>query len=91
MPLTATIAPAASAWAAAALGSPGNSGCKRRRGPHSAQAFGCAWWRRSAGSSYSARQASHIVNAAMVVSGRSYGMPRTIVNRGPQWVLLMNG
>ena len=28
---------------------------------------------------------------AMVVSGRSYGTPRTIVNRGPQLVQLMNG
>jgi hypothetical protein len=27
----------------------------------------------------------------MVVSGRSYGIPRTIVNRGPQLVQLMNG
>ena len=30
-------------------------------------------------------------NPAIVVSGRSYGTPRTIVNRGPQFVQLMNG
>ncbi len=33
----------------------------------------------------------HITNAAIVVYGRSYGIPRTIVNRGPQFVQLMNG
>ena len=43
----------------------------RARGPQSGQAFGWAWKRRSAGSSYSARQRSHISNAAIVVSGRS--------------------
>ena len=60
-------------------------------GPHSGHAFGWAWKRRSAGSSYSARQAAHISNPAIVVSGRSYGTPRTIVKRGPQFVQLMNG
>ena len=43
----------------------------RTRGPQTGQAFGCAWKRRSAGSSYSARQAAHIVKPAMVVRARS--------------------
>ena len=43
----------------------------RARGPQSGQAFGWAWKRRSAGSSYSRRHAAHIANAAIVVSGRS--------------------
>ena len=63
----------------------------RTCGPHAGQAFGCAWKRRSPGSSYSRAQSEHIVNPAIVVSGRSYGTPRTIVNRGPQLVQLMNG
>ena len=37
------------------------------------------------GRAYSAAQASHIVKPAIVVSGRSYGTPRTIVKRGPQF------
>ena len=61
------------------------------RGPHAGQAFGWAWKRRSRGSSYSAWQAAHIVKPAIVVDGRSYGTPVTIVNRGPQLVQLMNG
>ena len=32
-----------------------------------------------------------MVNGAIVVSGRSYGTSRTMVNRGPQLVQLMNG
>ena len=40
-------------------------------GPHVGQALGWAWKRRSAGSSYSAWQAGHIVNPAIVVAGRS--------------------
>ena len=43
----------------------------RARGPHSGQALGWAWKRRSRGSSYSARQRSHISKPAIVVSGRS--------------------
>jgi hypothetical protein len=31
-----------------------------------------------------------MVKPAMVVSGRSYGTPRTIVNLGPQLVQVMN-
>ena len=61
------------------------------RGPQSGQALGWAWKRRSVGSWYSASQRAHIVKPAIVVSGRSYGTPRTIVKRGPQSVQLMNG
>ena len=32
-----------------------------------------------------------MVNPAIVVRARSYGMSRTMVNRGPQFVQLMNG
>ena len=39
----------------------------------------------------SARQASHMAKPAIVVSGRSYGTPRTIVKRGPHSVQLTNG
>jgi hypothetical protein len=53
--------------------------------------MGWAWKRRSAGSSYSARQAGHIGNAAIVVAGRSYGSRSMMVNRGPQLVQVMNG
>ena len=41
------------------------------RGPQAGQQVGWAWNRRSAGSWYSAAQAGHMVNAAIVVSGRS--------------------
>ena len=60
-------------------------------GPQLGQALGWAWNRRSAGSSYSAWQAAHIRNRAIVVAGRSYGTPSTIVYRGPQLVQLVNG
>ena len=40
-------------------------------GPQRGQAFGCAWKRRSPGSSYSRRHSAHIANGAIVVSGRS--------------------
>ena len=40
-------------------------------GPQAGQALGWAWKRRSAGSSYSAWQAGHIVKPAIVVAGRS--------------------
>ena len=60
-------------------------------GPHERQHVGSAWKRRLAGSPYSAAQAGHIVNPAIVVRARSYGTSRTIVNRGPQLVQLMNG
>ncbi len=53
--------------------------------------MGSAWKRRSDGSPYSHAQAAHITKPAMVVSGRSYGTPRTIVKRGPQFVQLMKG
>ena len=64
---------------------------RRSRGPQAGQQTGWAWNRRLAGSSYSARQAGHIAKPAIVVSGRSYGTSRTMVNRGPQFVQLMNG
>ena len=92
MPLIATIAPPASAATVVATGSPaGELPSSRTDGPHTGQALGWAWKRRSAGFSYSARQSGHIVNPAIVVNGRSYGTARTIVNRGPQFVQLMNG
>ena len=53
--------------------------------------MGSAWKRRSAGSSYSLRQASHSGNARIVVRSRSYGSDSMIVKRGPQSVQLMNG
>ena len=84
MPLRATMAPSSNA---AMMSSSGADS----RGPHAGQAFGWAWKRRSRGSSYSAWQASHSVKPAIVVAGRSYGTPVTIVNRGPQLVQLMNG
>ena len=85
MPLTATIAPPSSARARDLV----DAGVDPR--PAAGQAFGWAWKRRSRGSSYSAWQAAHITKPAIVVHGRSYGTPVTIVNRGPQLVQLMNG
>jgi hypothetical protein len=41
------------------------------RGPHTGQAFGCAWNLRLEGSWYSAAQAGHMVKADMVVFGLS--------------------
>ncbi len=87
MPLTATIAPSSSAR----RGDASTPGDRSVRGPHAGHAFGCAWKRRSRGSSYSAWHAAHIAKPAIVVAGRSYGTPVTIVNRGPQLVQLMNG
>src|SRR5271168_1568990 len=91
MPLTATTAPAASAcWVAASAVSDPLTGpdCDQNHsdGPQSGQAMGCAWNRRSAGLWYSAAHRSHMVNADMVVAGRSYGNSRMTVNRGPQFV-----
>ena len=60
-------------------------------GPQAGHALGCAWKRRSSTRSYSSWQAAHIVNAAIVVRARSYGASRAIVNRGPQFVQLVNG
>src|SRR5689334_11447669 len=100
MPFTATIAPARRASVVArtdgsprsATGAPPpEAAIRRTAGPHSGHALGCAWKRRSRGSSYSARHAAHIAKPAIVVRGRSYGTPRTIVNRGPQSVQLTNG
>src|SRR5919202_1197223 len=98
MPFTATTEPARNAAAAARTdGSPAaateapRTSTSRTVGPQAGHALGWAWKRRSRGSSYSARQASHMANPAIVVSGRSYGTPRTIVNRGPQSVQLTNG
>ncbi len=82
--MTATISPPASAVTAAVSGT-------LSRGPQSGQAFGCAWKRRSPGSWYSASHAAHIAKPAIVVSGRSYGTPVTIENRGPQSVQFTNG
>jgi hypothetical protein len=61
------------------------------RGPHAAQAIVSAWKRRSAGSWYSRRQSAHRGKAAIVVFARSYGIARRTVNRGPQFVQVMNG
>src|SRR4051812_50127806 len=100
MPFTATIAPARIAAAAArtdgspraATGSPSrDASSSSTDGPHAGHAFGWAWKRRSRGSSYSARHAAHIRNPAIVVSGRAYGTPRTIVKRGPHAGRLVNG
>ena len=44
---------------------------RRRVGPQAGQQTGWAWKRRSAGSWYSAAQAAHMGNPAMVVKGRS--------------------
>ena len=59
----------------------------RRPGTRSAGrgSGGCAGPRTRRGTRGTSRK------AAIVVSGRSYGTPRTIVNRGPQLVQLMNG
>ena len=78
MPLTARIRPRRSASTAAAS-APAPSGDDRAvgvaarpaAGRTTGQALGWAWNRRSAGSSYSAWQAGHIVNPAIVVAGRS--------------------
>ena len=69
-PLTATIAPSSSAWTAPASGSAA-AGSSRSEGPQAGHAFGWAWKRRSAGSSYSPRQTGHIAKPAIVVFGRS--------------------
>ena len=61
------------------------------RGPHTGQAIGSAWKRRSDGSSYSRRQSRQSGKSAIVVFGRSYGTRVTIVRRGPQFVQLTNG
>ena len=47
------------------------SSFRASRGPQAGQQTGWAWKRRSAGSWYSAAHRSHIVNGAIVVSGRS--------------------
>jgi len=98
MPLTATMRPfliAAAALSSAWQSSPcatstapeEPSSC--RWGPHSGQALGWAWNRRSPGSPYSLRHAGQSVKPAMVVWSRSYGSARTIVKRGPQCVQLV--
>jgi hypothetical protein len=78
MPLIATTAPALSADTAirsessvpAAISPPSGSST-RSVGPQSWQAMGWAWKRRSCGSPYSRRHASHSGNRARVVAGRS--------------------
>src|SRR5450759_914993 len=65
------------------------TGSAESAGPHTGHAFGCAWKRRSAGFSYSARHSSHMVKPTIVVYGRSYGMSRMMVYRGPQLVQLV--
>ncbi len=77
MPLIATTRPARSASTMSSTGTD-------ILGPHAGQAVGWAWKRREAGSSYSCWQASHSGKSAMVVPGRSYGRPVTMVKRGPQ-------
>ncbi len=79
MPFTATIAPSSSARAVASSASraplfrtaPPPAYTSLACGPQSGHAFGCAWKRRFSGSRYSARQAGHISNEAIVVLGRS--------------------
>jgi hypothetical protein len=78
-PFTATIRPAAivraaarrasSPWSTAPAAPP--LARKARRGPQAGQALGSAWYRRLAGSSYSARHTSQSVNAPIVVHARS--------------------
>ncbi len=74
-PLIATMRPEARSRRVSMSGSP-ESGrpvvpTSASCGPHAGQAFGWAWKRRSAGSSYSRRHASHIAKAAIVVWARS--------------------
>ena len=85
MPLTASTAPLGEPRAAARRTASGqvalaasatwpstpSASSSRTRGPQTGQAFGWAWKRRSAGSSYSLRQAAHIAKPAIVVAGRS--------------------
>jgi hypothetical protein len=68
----ATILPSPSAWTTSAT-------AMDRWGPQSAHAVGWAWKRRERGSSYSAWQAVHRGKSDIVVKGRSYGGPVTIV------------
>ena len=97
IPLTATIAPARSAAAARPQRDLQAQPAHRPR--RAATPTARTPDRRSAGHGSAGRpdprtrrrQRSHIGKAAIVVSGRSYGTPRTIVNRGPQLVQLMNG
>jgi hypothetical protein len=81
--LTARIPPC---LRAATASSSGSESC----GPHTGQAIGSAWKRRSAGSSYSRRHSTQSSNRAMVVFGLSYGTRSTMVKRGPHCVQLMN-
>ena len=94
-PLTASTRPPASSAAAPASGSTAipvpRAPSRRSRGPQAGQQTGWAWNLRFAGSWYSASHCPHMRNGAMVVSGRSYGTPVTMVNRGPQLVQLMKG
>ena len=91
------IRPSRSAAAKSASGSSRRDAARpsasrsRRRGPQAGQAVGWAWKRRSAGSSYSARQRRTWRTPAIVVRARSYGAPVMIVSRGPQLVQLRNG
>ena len=55
----------------------------RSCGPQAGQQTGWAWNRRLAGRRTPRAHAAHIAKPAMVVSGRSYGTSRTMVNRGP--------
>jgi hypothetical protein len=94
--LIATIAPAASIRRQDRIGSSAPVGVpvastSSSRGPQSGQAIGWAWKRRSAGSSYSRRQAGHIGKPAMVVASRSYGNAVMMVKRGPQLVHVTKG
>ncbi|OFA49978.1 hypothetical protein BEN35_16180 [Streptomyces fradiae] len=61
------------------------------RGPHSGQASGSAWKRRSAGSAYSAAHRAQSGKPRIVVRSRSYGRSSMTVARGPQSVQLMKG
>ena len=97
--LTATIAAAC-----AARPRPGGAPILRARGAHPAapaqleararsrgQALGWAWKRRSAGSSYSARQARTSRSRPSWCSRGRRGAPRMMLKRGPQFVQLVKG
>ena len=94
-PLTAIILPSFRSPAVVSIGSFESSVPSGRRslspGPHTGQAFGCAWYLRSSGVLYSFSHLEHISNTLIVVFFLSYGTVLTIVKRGPQFVQFVNG
>ena len=67
------------AEAAPAASPRGNTGSNVNCGPHTGQANGWAWKRRSSGERYSLRQSAHSGKPAIEVLGRSYGMALMMV------------